>query len=99
MADFRDGAGDLRGAVSGTLDIVAVVISEILPMVELIILIEPTASWVRDLQRADAVDRFDSVDNFRHVADQLREAAILATVAAKERRTRVRGLAVGTGAC
>jgi hypothetical protein len=34
-----------------------VVISEILPMVELTILIEPTASWVRDLQRADAVDR------------------------------------------
>jgi hypothetical protein len=34
-----------------------VVISEILPVVELIILIEPTASWVRDLQRADAVDR------------------------------------------
>jgi hypothetical protein len=26
-------------------------------MVELTILIEPTASWVRDLQRADAVDR------------------------------------------
>jgi len=36
---------------------IAVVISEILPMVELIILIEPTASWVRDLQRPDAVDR------------------------------------------
>jgi nicotinamide riboside kinase len=62
-----------------------VVISEILPMVELIILIEPTASWVRDLQRADAVDRIRFRRQFRHVADQLREAAILATVAAKER--------------
>jgi hypothetical protein len=34
-----------------------VVISEILPMVELIILIKPTASRVRDLQRGNAVDR------------------------------------------
>jgi hypothetical protein len=54
-------------------------------MVELIILIEPTASWVRGLQRADAVDRIRFVASFRHVADQLREAAILARVAAKER--------------
>src|ERR1700758_3923886 len=36
---------------------IAVVISEILPMVELIILIKPTASRVRDLQRGNAVDR------------------------------------------
>ena len=50
---------------------IAVVISEVLPMVEQIILIEPTAAWVRNLQRAGAVDRIRFRRQFRHVADQL----------------------------
>jgi hypothetical protein len=35
--------------------------------------------------RTDHLDRADRLLGFRHVADQLREAAILARVAAKER--------------
>src|SRR5438477_6751958 len=62
VADLGDGASDLGGAGGGALDVagdfrgrgaccsiadeIANEISEILPMVELIILIEPTASWV-----------------------------------------------------
>ena len=49
-------------------------------MVELMILIEPTASWVRDLQRVGAVDSVRFRRQFRHVADQSREAAILTRV-------------------
>jgi hypothetical protein len=62
------------------------VISEILPMVELIILIEPTASWVRDLQRADAIDGIGFRRQFPARSDQLYEAAILAGVVAPKDR-------------
>ena len=40
---------------------IAVVISEILPMVELIILIEPTASWVVTFSAPTPSTAFDSV--------------------------------------